>query len=179
MYDLDLLKRLAKRDDDEMRVFKSELREALRNPARLPDGERYEPDGALYESVQYENGSDEAFLVWLWHELYGDEPFEASVLTRLKALPEPFAERLDGAVGYSIHKAARAGEWDSALRMLLAGLAKSSAPISPAEHDELAALLSATGQPGAAITALPRTGAGSAHRTMKETRDAVLLGAES
>jgi hypothetical protein len=163
MYDLDLLKRLAKRDDDEMRVFKSELREALRNPARLPGGERYEADGALYESVQYENGSEEAFLVWLWHELYGDEPFEASVVTRLQALPEPFAERVDGAVGYGIYKAVRAGEWDSALGMLLAGLAE-SAPVSLAERDELATLLSATGQPAEAITALPRSGAGSAHR---------------
>ena len=36
-YDLDELKALVKRDDlDEVRVFKSELREALRDPARLP-----------------------------------------------------------------------------------------------------------------------------------------------
>jgi len=66
--DLDLLKALAKRDDvDKMLVFKSELREALRDPARLPGDE-------LFRSVQYENGGVEAFLRWLWHELYGDEP---------------------------------------------------------------------------------------------------------
>jgi hypothetical protein len=78
-----------------MLVFKSELREALRDPARLPGDE-------LSESVQHDNRSDEAFLRWLWHELYGDEPFDASILTRLKALPEPFAERWTrGPVGTS------------------------------------------------------------------------------
>ena len=58
-YDLDDLKALAKReDDDEMRVFKSELLQALLEPGRLPGDE-------LFESVEYANGSDEAFLVWL------------------------------------------------------------------------------------------------------------------
>src|SRR5580693_2178481 len=71
-YDSDALKRLAKREDDEeMRVFKSELRQALRDPSKLPGDE-------LSWEVQYDNGSDVAFLVWLWYELYGDEPFEAS-----------------------------------------------------------------------------------------------------
>jgi hypothetical protein len=67
-YDLDSLKRLAKRDDDhEMRVFKAELREALRDPSKLPGGE-------LSESVEYTDGNDEAFLRRLWRDLYGDEP---------------------------------------------------------------------------------------------------------
>ena len=71
-YDLDSLKRLAKREDrEEMRVFKSELREALRDPSQLPDDE-------LWESVEYHDGSDEAFLRRLWHDLYGDEPLDAS-----------------------------------------------------------------------------------------------------
>jgi hypothetical protein len=70
-YDLDSLKRLAKRDDEQMRLFKSELREALRDPSQLPDNE-------LSESVEYDDGSDEAFLRRLWHELYGDEPLEAT-----------------------------------------------------------------------------------------------------
>jgi len=69
-YDLHSLKELAQREDDEkMRVFKSELREALMDPSQLPDDE-------LWESVEYSDGSDEAFLRRLWHELYGDEPFE-------------------------------------------------------------------------------------------------------
>jgi hypothetical protein len=66
-YDLDSLKRLAKREDDhEMQVFKSELREALSNPSQLPGDE-------LSYSVQYDEGSAEAFLRQLWHDLYGDE----------------------------------------------------------------------------------------------------------
>ena len=117
-----------------MRVFKSELRQALRDPARLPGDE-------LFESVEYSNGSDEAFLVWLWHELYGDEPCDASVPTRLKALPEPFAGRLPWNARCNVRAAADAGEWDKALRMLLAGLAESNGPVSPAEHEELAALV--------------------------------------
>jgi hypothetical protein len=154
-YDLDLLKGLAKRDnDDEMQIFKSELREALRDPARLPRSERYGHDGELSESVQYDHGSDVAFLVRLWYELYGDEPFEASALTRLKALPEPFAERLHGMARWDVRDAVRAGECDKALELLLAGLAESNAPVSPAEHESLAALLSTIGQPGADATAL-------------------------
>jgi hypothetical protein len=71
-YDLDSLQRLAKREDDEeMRVFKSELREALRDPSQLPGDE-------LSESVEYTDGSDEAFLRRLWHDLYGDEPLDAT-----------------------------------------------------------------------------------------------------
>jgi hypothetical protein len=70
-YDLDSLKRLAKRDDDhEMRVFKAELREALRDPSKLPGDE-------LSESVEYTDGSDEAFLRRLWRDLYGDESPDA------------------------------------------------------------------------------------------------------
>jgi hypothetical protein len=132
--DLDGLKRFVKCDDiDKVRVFKSELRQALEDPAQLPGGE-------LFKSVQYENGCDEAFLIWLWHELYGDEPFEASVLTRLKALPEPFAGRLHWPVGNNVCKAASAGEWDKAVEMLLAGLAEGNALVSPAEHEELTKL---------------------------------------
>jgi hypothetical protein len=155
-YDLDELKALATRDDlDEVRVFKSELRQALGDPARLPGDE-------LFESVEYGNGSDEAFLVWLWHELYGDEPFEASVPTRLKALPEPFADRLHWKARYNVLTAADAGEWDKALQMLLAGLAESNGPVSPAEHEELTALVAEVGLPAATIAAPPCIAAGSA-----------------
>ena len=70
-YDLDSLKNLAKREtDEEMQVFKSELRQALRDPGQLPADE-------LSEAVEYHDGSDEAFLRRLWHELYGDEPLDA------------------------------------------------------------------------------------------------------
>jgi hypothetical protein len=66
-YDLEELKSLARREDDqEMRVFKLELREAVKDPSQLPGDE-------LSRSVQYEDGSPEAFLHRLWHDLYGDE----------------------------------------------------------------------------------------------------------
>jgi hypothetical protein len=169
-YDLDELKALAKRDDlDEVRVFKAELREALRDPARLPGDE-------LFESVEYGNGSDEAFLVWLWHELYGDEASGASVLTRLKALPEPFAGRLDSQASHNIYKAACVGEWDKALGMLLAGLAESNA-VSPAEREELATLLSAIGQPDAAFEG-PGGGVGGSPG-LRENRSISASGADA
>jgi hypothetical protein len=61
------LKRLAQRKDDkEMQVFKSELRQALADPSQLPEDE-------LSEAVEYTDGSDEAFLRRLWRDLYGDE----------------------------------------------------------------------------------------------------------
>jgi hypothetical protein len=66
------LKRLAKREnDEEMLVFKAELREVLHDPTRLPDNE-------LSESVEYDDGSDEAFLRRLWRDLYGDEPVDVT-----------------------------------------------------------------------------------------------------
>lgn len=136
-YDLDSLKELAKREDDEeMQAFRSELRQALAGPGQLPGDE-------LFDSVEYDHGSDEAFLRWLWRELYGDQPSGASIITRLKALPEPFAERLHWQVRIGVWKAAGAGEWGKALDLLLAGLIQSNAPVSPAERDDLAALLEA------------------------------------
>ena len=65
--DLDSLKRFAENQENhKARVFKTELREALRDPSALPADE-------LFKSVQYDEGSDEAFLRRLWHDLYGDE----------------------------------------------------------------------------------------------------------
>ncbi len=48
--------------------FKDEFR-------RLLSGELGQlPDYALFTASAYDDGSDEAFLRRLWHELYGDEP---------------------------------------------------------------------------------------------------------
>jgi hypothetical protein len=57
--------------DDEMRVFKAELRRALADPSQLPARE-------LDDTVEYDDGSDEKFLRRLWHDLYGDEPIAGS-----------------------------------------------------------------------------------------------------
>lgn len=147
-YDLDSLKALARREDDhEMRVFKSELRQALSDPGQLPGEE-------LSDSVEFGHGSDEAFLRWLWHELYGDEPFDADVSTRLRALPEPFAGRLlqvHWRARFDIGSAARAGDWGSALDILLAALIKGAVPVSTAER---AAMLGAAGRPAEAAAGL-------------------------
>lgn len=67
-YDLDSLRALGAREhDEEMLVFKSELRQALADPGQLPGDE-------LCEAVEYDHGSDEVFLRWLWDELYGGQP---------------------------------------------------------------------------------------------------------
>jgi hypothetical protein len=69
--DLESLQRLAKRENDkEMRTFKAELREAIKDPGQVPAGE-------LSRHVHYEDGSPEAFLRHLWRDLYGDEPIDA------------------------------------------------------------------------------------------------------
>jgi hypothetical protein len=66
--DLESLQRLAKRENDpEMRLFKAELREAIKDPDQVPSDE-------LSKHVEYEDGSPEAFLRRLWRDLYGDEP---------------------------------------------------------------------------------------------------------
>ena len=63
----DDLKSLAKRDDEEIKTFKSELRQAMLAPEDLPGDE-------LYRAVQYDDGSVEKFLRRLWRDLYPDDP---------------------------------------------------------------------------------------------------------
>ncbi len=71
-YDLETLQRFVKRSDQPKAVrFNLEFREIIVNPKVLPQH-------ALFEASDYEHGSDEAFLAWLWRELYGDEPPEPS-----------------------------------------------------------------------------------------------------
>ena len=59
--------RSAAPEDEQIRVFRRELGEALADPSRLPDDE-------LFKAVDYGDGSNEAFLRRLWRDLYGDEP---------------------------------------------------------------------------------------------------------
>ncbi len=63
--------RSAAPEDEQIRVFREELGEALADPSRLPDDE-------LSKAVQYDDGSSQAFLrrLWrrLWRDLYGGEP---------------------------------------------------------------------------------------------------------
>lgn len=65
--DLTARARSAAPDDEEIRVFRTELQEALADPEQLPDNE-------LFKAVQYDDGSNEVFLRRLWRDLYGDQP---------------------------------------------------------------------------------------------------------
>ena len=66
--DYERLKRLAQYEDDQrMRVFKAELRQALADPSQLPTGE-------LDNAVEFNDATEEKFLRRLWRDLYGDEP---------------------------------------------------------------------------------------------------------
>jgi hypothetical protein len=69
--DLVIRARSPEADDDEIRVFKKELRQAIADPSQLPDDE-------LSHAVQYDDGSPEKFLRRLWRDLYGDEPVTGS-----------------------------------------------------------------------------------------------------
>jgi hypothetical protein len=62
------LQRIAREYPDTPRMirFKKELRDALRDPARLPPGE-------LFDAAQYSDGSESAFLARLWRDLYPGE----------------------------------------------------------------------------------------------------------
>ena len=53
--------------DEEIGAFKAELQQALADPSQLPGDE-------LSHAVEYGDGSDEAFLRRLWHDLYGEQP---------------------------------------------------------------------------------------------------------
>ena len=59
--------RSAAPEDEADPRLREELREALADPSRLPDNE-------LFKAVQYDDGSNEAFLRRLWRDLYGDQP---------------------------------------------------------------------------------------------------------
>lgn len=66
IYDVEGLRNDANGDAPVFATFKREFREVVTNPRVLPEG-------ALSTASAYEDGTDEAFLVRLWHELYGDE----------------------------------------------------------------------------------------------------------
>lgn len=68
---LESLQVRAKRENDEqMRTFKAELRQAIEHLDLVPDDE-------LSSHVEFDDGSTEAFLHRLWHDLYGDEPLDS------------------------------------------------------------------------------------------------------
>lgn len=71
-YDVDDLAEWLREGEPQEKIdqFKDEFR-------RLLSGELDQvPKGALGTASAYDDGSDEAFLRRLWHELYGDEPVQ-------------------------------------------------------------------------------------------------------
>lgn len=66
---------------------------------------------------------------------------------RAQALPDRFAGRFDADQLREIRGILGEGEWDVGLDILASVLTTSAAPVSPEERDELAALLSALGDP--------------------------------
>ena len=68
-YDLVSRARTPEPDDEGIGAFKTELQQALADPGQLPDDE-------LFHAVNYGDGSDEAFLRRLWHDLYGAQPWQ-------------------------------------------------------------------------------------------------------
>ena len=70
--DLESLQELVVSSDrPEIHAFKTELRQAIAHPGQVPGDE-------FFSHVQYDDGSDEAFLKRLWRGLYGDEPVTAT-----------------------------------------------------------------------------------------------------
>lgn len=68
----DVLKELARRnEDEEVILFKRDLREAILNPGVVPEAD-------LDYEVQYDDGSAVSFLHRLWRDLYPDEPIPGS-----------------------------------------------------------------------------------------------------
>jgi len=66
---------------------------------------------------------------------------------RLRGLPLRFAGRLDSEALASVSRYAIAGEWVLTLDHLLACLADQGVPITPAERDEIAQLLTELQEP--------------------------------
>lgn len=64
----------------EMRVFKRELAELIRDPLLLPSH-------LLGIAADYDDGSDLAFLHRLWRDLYGDEPMPRTRGVRTLSVP--------------------------------------------------------------------------------------------
>ena len=130
-------------DDEEIGAFKAELQQALADPSQLPGDE-------LSHAVEYGDGSDEAFLRRLWHDLYGEQPgTEASndraayyedLAGRLYGLLIGLDDRLDREDARLLHHFIEVGEYGLALEDIAGALAHAKMPITDRERSDMLAL---------------------------------------
>ena len=132
--------------DEEIGAFKAELQQALADPSQLPGDE-------LSHAVEYGDGTDEAFLRRLWHDLYGDQPdTEAShdraldaayyedLAGRLYGLLIGLDDRLDREDAQLFHHFIEVGEYGLALEDIAGALAHAKMPITDQERSDMLAL---------------------------------------
>jgi hypothetical protein len=133
-------------DDEEIGAFKAELQQVLAGPGQLPGDE-------LFHAVDYGDGTDEAFLRRLWHDLYGDKPgTEASphravdtayyedLAGRLYGLLIGLDDRLDREAARQLHHFIEVGEYDLALEEIAGALAYAKMAITDQERSDMLAL---------------------------------------
>jgi len=132
--------------DEEIGAFKAELQQALADPGQLPADE-------LFDAVDYGDGSDEAFLRRLWHNLYGDQPGAGAshdrtldaascedLAGRLYGLLIGLDDRLDREDARQLHHFIEVGEYDLALEEIAGALAQAKTPITDQERSDMLAL---------------------------------------
>lgn len=78
----------------------------------------------------------------------------SDIAKRVTALPDRFADRLDGTGLMDVRDAARAGEWGEAVDILIAGLVQSGTTVTADEQGELWSLLEAMGMPTGGVDLL-------------------------
>ena len=144
----DLIGRARTREpgDEEVRAFKAELQQALADPGQLPGDE-------LFRAVDYGDGSDEAFLRRLWHDLYGGQPgagadphrvldaaYYEDLAGRLYGLLIGLDDRLDREDVRQVHHLIEVGEYGLALEEIAGALAQATAAITDQERSDMLAL---------------------------------------
>jgi hypothetical protein len=72
---------------------------------------------------------------------------ETEIIERVEALPERFASRLSQDALWSVRRMSGGGEYGELAIELAASLAKTGAPVTPEERDELRELLEAMDMP--------------------------------
>jgi hypothetical protein len=133
-------------DDEEIRAFKAEMQQALADPGQLPDDE-------LFDAVDYGDGSDEAFLRRLWHDLYGDQPGTGAsphramdaasyedLAGRLYGLLIGLDDRLDRQHARQLYHFIEVGEYGLALEDIAGTLAQAKTSITDQERSDMLAL---------------------------------------